>query len=183
MSAKNRRLNRDQPSPVPRAQGQSQQQLHGQAPAELRAQRLLDRLAEQEARSQATLSRLELKEQELDDKIREVNSIQSGLRRDIVSGNEVLLAFKVALEAFAKQEVNMILEAAARDAIDEFSEEMHARVKETGDTIVRQFDSMKMVLMGILDSRGKVKPDAITIPDAVAGLFVEVEEVRRRGHL
>lgn len=129
------------------------------------------------------MARLELKEIELDAKIREVNSIQSGLRRDIISGNEVLLAFKVALQAFAKQEVGDLLEAAARDAIDEFTEEMHDRVKETGDKITGQFDSMKMVLMGLLDSKGKVRPDTITIPDAVAGLFIEVEEVRRRGRL
>jgi hypothetical protein len=180
MSAKSRRQN--QASPVPRAQppqGQSQ----SPAALEYRLQRLLEQLQERETRSQATLARLELKEKELDAKIREVNSIQSGLRRDIISGNEVLLAFKVALEAFAKQEVNTLLEAAARDAIDEFTEEIHGRVVETGDAIIKQFDSMKMVLMGLVDLKGKVRPDTITIPDAVAGLFIEVEEVRRRGHV
>lgn len=182
MAAKSRRQNHDQASPVPQAQGRQGQ---SQTPAalEYRLQRLLEQLQERETRSQATLARLELKERELDAKIREVNSIQSGLRRDIISGNETLLAFKIALEAFAKQEVNMLLEAAARDAIDEFTEEMQGRVKETGDAIIKQFDSMKMVLMGLVDLKGKVRPNAITIPDAVAGLFIEVEEVRRRGHV
>jgi hypothetical protein len=182
MSAKSRRQNHGQASPVPRAQppqGQSQ----SPAALEYRLQRLLEQLQERETRSQAILARLELKEKELDAKIREVNSIQSGLRRDIMAGNEVLMAFKVALQAFAKQEVNMLLEAAARDAIDEFTEEMQGRVKETGDAIIKQFDSMKMVLMGVVDLKGKVRPNAITIPDAVAGLFIEVEEVRRRGHV
>ena len=182
MSAKNRRSNPGQ-HPVPQAQPQHQGQSQTPAALEYRAQRLLQALQEQEARSQATLARLELKERELDEKIREVNSIQSGLRRDIMSGNQTLLAFQVALQAFARQEVNIVLEAAVKDAIEDFTDTLDGRINEEAKHVAKEFEKLKMALYGVVDSMGKARKGNVTIPDVLAGLFLETAEIRNRGHV
>lgn len=176
MSAKSRRPNQH---PVPQAQSQ---RLDQPLP-EPRVQRLLQQLQEQEARSQATLARLELKERELDEKIRQVNSIQSGLRRDIQSGNTTLRAFQVALQAFAKQEINIVLEAAVKDAIEDFTDTLDGRINEEAKHVAKEFEKLKMALYGVVDSTGKARKGNVTIPDVMAGLFLETAEIRNRGRV